>query len=419
MIAARVMRDRIPALELLLQKLNKSPGVVDPANPLFPFGEFDTLHVARFVVLDDQTLADRPEHPPLQFPVWLAFLGDCDGDADRQLQQFVTRARDGLTQIFQHSDDFSPDTDLLQWMRAHSVKPAAQYVNWVGRTVKRIREEANLREALRDYLRTQNDAPAAASLDLRNRLVARQKASGPALTPDAPTPWAWQLRQIGSLCAALLIGALLAVPLLIASPLLIYELRRREEADPEIAPRPNPQDVEKLAALEDHAVANQFSAFGDVKPGKFRLWLLLLVFQALDFSTRHIYTRGRLARVGTIHFARWVFLDDKRRLFFASNYDGSLDSYMDDFINKVAFGLNLVFSNGIGWPKTRFLIFGGAKRELQFKYYLQRHQLPSQVWYKAYPELTAADLARNTMIREGLQRSSMSDAEARKWLALI
>jgi len=40
---------------------------------------------------------------------------------------------------------------------------------------------------------------------------------------------------------------------------------------------------------------------------------------------------------------------------YASNYDGSLDSYMDDFINKVAYGLNLVFSNGIGYPRTSFL----------------------------------------------------------------
>ena len=46
-----------------------------------------------------------------------------------------------------------------------------------------------------------------------------------------------------------------------------------------------------------------------------------------------------------------MLLDDKRRLFFASNYDGSLDSYMDDFINKVALGMNLVFSNGIGFPR--------------------------------------------------------------------
>jgi hypothetical protein len=146
---------------------------------------------------------------------------------------------------------------------------------------------------------------------------------------------------------------------------------------------------------------------------------LIFVFWVLDFSTRQIFTRGRLARVGTIHFARWVFMDNRRRLLFASNYDGSLDSYMDDFINKVAYGLNLVFSNGIGYPRTNFLLGRGAQDELTFKYYLRRHQVPTQVWYKAYPGLTAADLARNTQIREGLERREMTDAEARRWLALI
>jgi hypothetical protein len=106
-------------------------------------------------------------------------------------------------------------------------------------------------------------------------------------------------------------------------------------------------------------------------------------------------------------------------LFFASNYDGSLDSYMDDFINKVGWGLNLVFTNGIGYPRTRFMVLGGAKNEQAFKYYLRRHQLPTDVWYKAYPGLTALDLARNSRIRTGLQPAAMSDDAARRWLALI
>jgi hypothetical protein len=146
---------------------------------------------------------------------------------------------------------------------------------------------------------------------------------------------------------------------------------------------------------------------------------LLFIFWVLSFSTRQIYTRGRLARVGTIHFARWVFMDGHRRLLFCSNYDGSLDSYMDDFINKVAFGLNLVFSNGVGYPGTKFLLSGGAQEELAFKYFLRRHQVPTQVWYKAYPGLTAADLARNTRIREGLEAQTMTEAEAGRWLAMI
>jgi hypothetical protein len=85
----------------------------------------------------------------------------------------------------------------------------------------------------------------------------------------------------------------------------------------------------------------------------------------------------------------------------------------------VAYGLNLVFSNGVGWPRTRYLLSGGAKDEMNFKHYLRRHQVPTQVWYKAYTGLTAADLARNTMLRQGLQARSMSEAETRRWLAMI
>ena len=147
--------------------------------------------------------------------------------------------------------------------------------------------------------------------------------------------------------------------------------------------------------------------------------LLFPANQLLDWANRHIYKRGRLARVGTIHFARWVFLDGKRRLLFASNYDGALDSYMDDFINKAGFGLNLVFANGVGYPSARFLLWGGASDEQSFKAFLRRHQCPTDVWYKAYPGLTTVDLARNALIRRGLQRASMTEPQAAQWLALI
>jgi hypothetical protein len=218
--------------------------------------------------------------------------------------------------------------------------------------------------------------------------------------------------------AGLAFLAAIPVGLLIAAPFLTV-LRRSETRDAVIAPRPTPAHVATLAMREDHDVTNQFSAFGNVKPGRFRLWTLVVLLWVVNLTTTLIYTRGRLARVGTIHSARWVFFDNRRRLLFLSNYDGSLDSYMDDFINKVSYGLNIVFSNGIGYPRTRFMILGGAEDEQGFKNYLRRHQLPTEVWYKAYPGLTTSDLARNTRIREGFERSAMSEEEARAWLLLI
>jgi hypothetical protein len=89
---------------------------------------------------------------------------------------------------------------------------------------------------------------------------------------------------------------------------------------------------------------------------------------------------------------------------------------MDDFINKVGWGLNIIFSNFVGYPRTRWFVYDGAMIELRFKDTNRRHQIPTQVWYKAYPGLTAFDLARNTRIREGLQRRWMSEAKIRAWL---
>ncbi len=117
----------------------------------------------------------------------------------------------------------------------------------------------------------------------------------------------------------------------------------------------------------------------------------------------------------TIHFARWVFLDDRRRLIFASNYDGSLESYNDDFVDKVWWGLNPVFSNGVGYPRTSWLFFGGAKQEQQFKDYLRNHQAPTQVWFSAYPDLTALNIENNARLRAGLY-GEMSSEETQEWL---
>jgi hypothetical protein len=95
------------------------------------------------------------------------------------------------------------------------------------------------------------------------------------------------------------------------------------------------------------------------------------------------------------------------------------EAYMDDFINKAGFGLNLSFSSFIGYPTTNWLVARGAWLEQEFKRFQRHHQIPTDVWYKAYPGLTARDLARNSRIRNGLEKTAMSDDEIRRWLAEI
>jgi hypothetical protein len=309
-------------------------------------------------------------------------------------------------------------------MRAHHVGASASYVNWRGRTVTQVREEAALREALAaqirsDGLDSRHLAPREVHRLLRAAVRQAQGAGRIPLSPEASTPLGFKLRNLLHLVGVPLV-LLLASPLLLVLALVaLVRLRRLEKTDEEICPRSDPAASAELSRLEDHDVTNQFTAMGSLKPGPVRLFVTRLVLLVIDYTARHVYTRGRLARVQTIHFAHWFFFDDKKRVVFVSNYDGSHQGYMDDFINKVGFGLNLVFSNGVGYPRASFLVRGGASDERKFKEYLRRHQIPTQVWYKAYPGLTAVDLERNLRIRKGLETPELAEPEAREWVALL
>ncbi len=426
LIIAPIREGHLQQLRSLLCSMNLEAGLADPDNDLVPFGRFEQLHVARFVILELHTQDDIKAHgrSPVAWTPSLAFLGDCDGDAKAMFTELARHAEPGLRQIFSHCQDFSEGTYLRDWMQQHNLRPHANYINWIGRTVRQIHEEEALHRSLAACL---PDIVADVGPEdyraIRQKLLSHveiEKAEHRlTLTPPEPTPFLWRIKNVTHAIAVPLVGLLLAPLFLLASPFLLWHLRNLERSDPELFVRPDHDHIRSLSELEDRSVSNQFNVLGDVKPGLFRLVLLRVALILLNYSTRHIYKRGYLTRVKTIHFARWVLIDHNRRLFFASNYDGSLESYMDDFINKVAWGLNLVFSNGVAYPRTRWLIKDGAEREQQFKHTLRRHQLPSQVWYKAYPDLTAFDLWRNSRIRAGVEVRQGNEAAVREWLRLI
>jgi hypothetical protein len=337
------------------------------------------------------------------------------------LAELVVRASDGLRRIFSHCQGFDGESDnLLEWLKAHDVKPKANYVNWRGRTVVQIREEQALGEALRRQLAKETEsAEEVAPRELFHRLKTFVDEEVAALrlrlTPPAPTPPGFLIANFVHLVGVPLILLALAPLFLIAAPFYALHLRRLEESDPENIPRPSPEHVAELAQQEDY----QFNVFGQVKPGRFRNYTIRFLLWIVDYTARHIYNRGFLTRIQTINFARWVLIDNNRRVYFASNYDGSLDSYMDDFINKVGWGLNLVFSNGVGYPRTRWLIKGGSSFEGKYKKTLRRNQLPSATWYKACPGINAIEMACNTRIRKGLEKSNPGLREIQEWLSLL
>ena len=426
MVLAPIIPDRETELRQLLDSMNHGPGQVDPNNSLLPFAEFDTLHFARFVILDDKTTEDLRVYglAPRTYPLYLAFLGDVDGDAIAFLGKLIKRAGKGLRKIFSCCEGFAPETDPLDWMRQHEAPPIAVYVNWRGRTVRQIREEAALYDVLENYLEKNAAglnglAPRDIHDKLRAFVTAEQSAGRLTLSKDDPTPMGWQIKNLLHMIGFPLLGLLLSPLLLVAAPFYIIALRRLEKTDPIVCPTASQKHSENLSSFEDHDVTNQFSAMGSLKPGLVRLLTTVGVLKTVNYGARHITRPGRLGRIRSIHFARWVFVAGSERMIFCSNYDGSVESYMDDFINKTGFGLNASFSNGIGYPRTNWLVRDGCVDERNYKEYLRRHTLPSQVWYKAYPGLSAVDLERNTRIRQGLEMSSMTNEQAREWVTLL
>ena len=161
MVLAPIIPERETELRQLLMSMNHGAGQVDPNNALLPFAEFETLHFARFVILDDKTTEDIRVYglPPRTYPLYLAFLGDVDGDVNAFLGKLIKRAGKGLGKIFSCCQGFAADTNLLDWMKQHDAPAIAVYVNWRGRTVSQIREEAALYEALENHVE-QNHAVA-------------------------------------------------------------------------------------------------------------------------------------------------------------------------------------------------------------------------------------------------------------------
>jgi hypothetical protein len=416
-IVAPVRAGAAKALESLLETMGD--GVANAS--VIDFGALTGIHFARLMVIEEDT--DQSGAP---LPANLVLLSDFDVTPATHLAELVETAGDGIDRVFAHCEGYPGGAptprERLDYLKRHVVKESARYVNTRGRTARQIRQEAELRDAIEAFLdedgRGWSERDPSEVRRAVRELVERDAALAWARQAAERPGIADRLREKVHLVAIPLLSLPLLPLALVAAPVYALILRRHERADEAEDEKPDEERVHELAALEDHVVQNPFTAVGHVKPSLFRRLTLLVILFYLDYAARHVFNRGNLSGVKTIHFARWVFIDDRRRMFFASNYDGSLESYMDDFIDKVAWGLNLVFSNGVGYPKTRWLVFGGARDELAFKNFLRVHQVPTRVWYSAYPELTALNIQQNERIRAGLHGDPAADAE-RAWVQAL
>src|SRR6266436_3117398 len=218
------------------------------------------------------------------------------------------------------------------------------------------------------------------------------------------------LAGLGGAAAALIFVGIIVVGFLIL-------LRLHESRDVPDDQNPSTSLIRDIARVEDPVgyAHNHFMSVTALKTGWFRKLTLAMSLWGIKQLVQILYRPGFVLDMGTIHYAKWFRPSGYDKLLFQSNYDGSWQSYLEDFIMKAHQGQTAAWSNGVGFPLTRFLILDGAQDGDRFKRWVRRQQVIAQFWYSRFPQLTTDQIRANALIHDGLARAS-TDSEARTWL---
>jgi hypothetical protein len=404
---------KLANLEGLLQEIQDS----NPTghHPALPLADLKRLHFGSMVIFKD---------PDGNYDPTLVFENNFDGELDDYLEDLLERAAAGLHQIYSHCLDYraagSQDREeILAFLHAHIVRPNAYHIGNVGRGVTRIKQEEEMMDGIEAFLDgfaregLENVSPSSVRNSIQQFVESKpewawaRQAQKRMTFAERLIPWA---KVIG-------VGLLVLILLPLLLPFLIIyviALRGHEITDHSEIPSPEQGHIQQLARREDHIVQNHMASLCYVKPGQFRRATLRGVLWLANLVARVSY-KGKLSGLGSLHFAHWVLIDNGRRLLFLTNYDGSWENYLDDFIDKAALGLTGIWSNTMDFPRTSFLVFGGARDGARFKAIARRTQAYTNVWFSAYPKLTVQGVDNNSTIRDELFRS-LCEKATMNWL---
>ena len=395
---------------------------------------------------------------------YLIFELSADGTDEAILNTLASRAGTLLTPIFELAQDWRAEQKLATYLLGHRLRngyhlhqrPGLAFCGTPGLSVQTIRDEAVLSaEAARIVQGLDPTLPPLEKLkSLRATLERsdqfrwalgplaaikngdRQKSRSFALELIAFFLWpllvfllpiclwlAWPDRWVGTLGAgtettlSLMSGALRQILLFAAAlfglmtllvgltlGLVYFRFRAQEQTDKVSERRPDPTELGHMFERENQPghVQNHMVSRVVMKRGLLRRLTIRLAFWAVARNARANPKPGHLGDIGTIHFARWVALPGTRDLLFFSNFGGSWESYLEDFITKAHQGLTAVWSNTEGFPRTRNLVQDGATDGERFKRFARESMFHTPFWYSAYPRLSTANIRANHAIRADL-----------------
>ena len=378
------------------------------------FDRLGTLHYARWFVLEESSFRDKTA---FAVPVRLVFSSNFDGDEDTHAEALVTVFPEYFDELYECCKEYPAPSErttetrknyLLKW----KVKTDAFYVGAPGRSLRQIKQEDQLKKYIRNFVSAKKWEGMSA-LQIKNSIKEE-------VFKQPEFEWTKKQENISNPNWFGLI--IMGLVIIILSPILIiwililhffYERRdkncydKRSQLDDDL--------VHRLETDEDLINQNQFTQVLVMKPGKARLITVHAQMLFARTLIKNFFVKGKLMGIPTIHFARWVLFDDNKHMMFFSNFDGSWNQYLCDFIDKSGWGLTGIFSNTVNFPKTNFLFTGGAYDEEHFLAWSRGTQILTQVWYSAYHDLSIKNITNNTLIRNELGRN-LSEEEAQLFL---
>ena len=138
---------------------------------------------------------------------------------------------------------------------------------------------------------------------------------------------------VSAVLTLLVAAGLVLVALVVRLVLILTKLTALEKADIQDDSIPNEAVLREVVRRENKVMQNHMTGVSRIKPAPLRRFTLKLAFCVIGTLSAR-FRPGYLADIGTIHFARWVVLPGTDQLIFFSNYGGSWESYLEDFITK-------------------------------------------------------------------------------------
>jgi hypothetical protein len=391
-------------------------------NPIIPFRKITSIHFARFVVFNEIDDAYGNE-----VPARFVFTTNYDQPYKKHLQELITFAGKGLWQLFSFCEDFPnsqsySEDGLIHYLQSKTVENQVFYVGVGYRSVLQIRQENELRDEIENFIdQNQKAIKDIGPIYIREKIIEfvhNTPALAWAKKPVSKPSIFW---KAGYYCRALFAAGIFLILLPFIIPFVIIWLILilfTEMTEKDIKYEFDKKHIREIVERETGVVQCQFSAMGNIKPGWIRQQTMMFLLRMTNFLAPYLYTKGKLSGIPTVHFARWIIVNDGKQMIFLSNFDGNSESYLRDFINIAGKQLSLMFCHTVGYPKTRLMVIGGADDANGFMKWARKFHTISNVWYTANKDVSVKNIFNNSKIRDGLY-GKMNERQAAHWLSLL